>query len=125
MAEEGLNFSQTEEQNQEEGTQPDTIDPNDIYRNNSGNELGNFESEFRGSGSGVDDVGGDIINPMEEAEYYQGSFGDDNLFPEYKARGSDDEDDDTSKDVVVQELDDLPEDMKLRRDKDSKTATST
>lgn len=36
-------------------------------------ELAGFEDDFQDS---PDDVGGDYINPMEEAEYYQGSFAD-------------------------------------------------
>lgn len=52
---------------------------------NSNNELGNLESDFQSGANGVDDLAGDIINPMEEAEYYQGSFQDDNHLPEYKS----------------------------------------
>lgn len=33
-------------------------------------ELGNLENDFQAT----DDAAGDIINPMEDAEYYQGSF---------------------------------------------------
>jgi len=51
-------------------------------------ELGNLENDFPS-----DDVGGDIMNPMEDAEYYQGSFQeDDPHFAEYRSQGSDDED---------------------------------
>ena len=66
------------------------------------NELGNLESDFQSGTDGVDDLAGDIINPMEDAEYYQGSFGDDNLLPEYKSQGSDEEGEEAeSKDVEV------------------------
>jgi len=52
-------------------------------------ELGNLESDFQTG----DDIGGDIMNPMEDAEYYQGSFQeDDPHFAEYRSQGSDDED---------------------------------
>lgn len=94
-----LNFSQ--ENNQEPLRLSQNDEPQDVLRSNS-NELGNLESDFQSGTDGVDDLAGDIINPMEDAEYYQGSFGDDNLLPEYKSQGSDEEGEEAeSKDVEV------------------------
>lgn len=50
---------------------------------------------------------------MEDAEYYQGSFQDDNNFNEYRSQGSDDG---AGHDLEIQEIDDLPDDIKLRRE---------
>ena len=56
------------------------------------NELSNFENQYT---SPTDDFigNGDIINPMEAAQYYQGSFADKNVasFAEYRSQGSDED----------------------------------
>ena len=73
-------------------------------------ELGNLENEYQHS-----DASGDIINPMEEAEYYQGSFQeDDPHFAEYRSQGSDEEDNLGGHGVEVGDIDEPPEDMNLR-----------
>jgi len=52
---------------------------------------------------------------MEEAEYYQGSFQeDDPHFAEYRSQGSDEEDNLGSAGVEVRDMDEPPEDLNLR-----------
>ena len=103
----GLDFN--EDQPREDGQLPENDELPDFSGGNA-NELGNLENGFHSS----DDVAGDIINPMEDAEYYQGSFQDDANFAEYRSQGSDDEDNTADREVEVQEIDDLPDDVKLR-----------
>ena len=53
---------------------------------------------------------------MEDAEYYQGSFQDDTGLAEYRSQGSEEDVDDPTKDVEVQEIDEIPDDIQLRRE---------
>ena len=81
--------------------------------------MNNLENEFT---SPTDDLtgGGDIINPMEAAQYYYGSFQDQNAFAqatlaEYRSQESEEDDEKIeSADIEVQEVDDMPDDVKLR-----------
>lgn len=68
--------------------------------------------------SDVEDAPGDIINPMEAAEYYQGSFNeDDPQFAEYRSQGSND--DEQALEVNVEDIEELPEDVRLRQPQSS------
>lgn len=96
---------------------PTGDDLQDYGRRNS-LEYDNFgENDYAAPGD--DGAGGDIINPMEGAEYYQGSFHEDADFAEYRSQGSNEDlggVQQATAEVEVQDVDeDLLDDAKQRK----------